>query len=103
MLEPSGCLIPGKPRRIADITDGASSTLLLIEAGEDRAAPWMAPRDADESILLGFPAAKLNHAGVTNAVFVDGSVSFLKADTPTWILRALTTVAGGEAVGAFSY
>jgi type II secretory pathway pseudopilin PulG len=102
-LDPGGCLIPGKPRRIADVTDGLANTLLVIEAGDDRAVPWMAPRDADESVLLGLSAAKLHHAGGTHAAFADGAVRFLKAKTPPPILRALATAAGGEVVSTDSY
>lgn len=101
-LEPGGCLMSGEPRRIADVTDGAATTLLVIEAGDERAVPWMAPRDADESVVLGFPSAKLHHSGM-NAAFVDGRVSFLRADISPQILRALTTTAGGEAVDPDSF
>ncbi len=102
-LEPGGCLIPGKSRRLDEVTDGAANTLLMIEAGDDRAVPWTSPRDADESVLSGLATAKLHHPGGTHAAFADGAVRFLKATTRVPILRALTTAAGGEVVSTDSY
>src|SRR5262249_54869484 len=49
---PNGCLIPKQPRRLAEITDAHESTLIVIEAGEENAVPWMAPVDADELLVL---------------------------------------------------
>lgn len=102
-LDPGGCLSPGKSRRLADVSDGTANTLLIIEAGDDRAVPWMAPKDADESVLTGFASAKLHHSGGAHAAFADGAVRFLKARTPLPILRALTTAAGGEVISSDSY
>lgn len=41
-LEPGGFLSPAKSRRLADVSDGTANTLLIIEAGDDRASPgWL--------------------------------------------------------------
>ena len=78
---PDGCFLPGQPRRLAEITDAHESTLMVIEAGEENAVPWMAPVDADESLVMSLgPTTKLHHAGGMNACFVDGHVRFLKAE-----------------------
>ncbi len=96
---PTGCLIPGQPRRQAEITDDHGSTLLVIEAGEEHAVPWMAPVDADESLVLSLGSnARRHHAEGENACFVDGHVRFLKAVTPAETLRALMSIAGGDEV-----
>ena len=97
---PNGCFLPREPRRLAEITDALGSTLMVIEAGEEFAAPWMAPLDAGESLVMGFgPASKLHHAGGTNVGLVDGSVRFLKANTPARVRRALTSISGNDEVG----
>jgi prepilin-type N-terminal cleavage/methylation domain-containing protein len=94
---PNGCLAPKEPRRLAEVTDAHESTLLLIEAGEEHAVPWMAPVDADESLVLSLgPNTKLHHAGGMNACLLDGSVLFLKADTPARVRRALVSIAGDD-------
>src|SRR3954454_19754130 len=49
---PNGCLLPGRPRRLAEITDSPGTTLMVIEAGVENAAPWMAPVDSDEALVL---------------------------------------------------
>jgi prepilin-type processing-associated H-X9-DG protein len=104
VVGPSACFHRNRPRRLAEITDGTNSTLMVIDASAHNAVHWMAPMDADESVVLGFgPATKLNHAGGTNACFVDGSVRFLKATMPAAVRRALVSVAGNDPVGSDEY
>jgi prepilin-type processing-associated H-X9-DG protein len=97
IVAPNGCLIPKESRRLAEITDTHDSTLMVIEAGEENAVPWMAPEDADESLMMSLGSTtKLHHAGGTNACFVDGHVTFLRADTPAEALRALMSISGND-------
>ncbi len=92
-----GCFNPREPRRLEEITDAHGSTLMVIEAGEEHAVPWMAPVDADEFLLMSLgPTTKLHHAGGTNAGLVDGSVRFLRAKTPAPVRRALMTISGKD-------
>jgi prepilin-type processing-associated H-X9-DG protein len=94
---PNGCFIPRESRRLAEITDAHESTLMVIEAGEENAVPWMAPVDADESLVMSLgPTTKLHHTGGTNACFVDGRVTFLKANTPAMVRRALMSISGND-------
>jgi prepilin-type processing-associated H-X9-DG protein len=93
---PDGCFSPGAPRRLAEIT-ATSSTLMVIEAGDENAIPWMAPMDANESLVMSLgPATKFHHVGGMNACFVDGSVRFLKASTPAAALRALMSISADD-------
>jgi prepilin-type processing-associated H-X9-DG protein len=97
IVGPDGFLAPGRPRRSEEITDGLSSTLAVIEAGDEAAVPWMAPLDAGAAALMKLGArAKLHHAGGTNVALADGSVKFLKADTPAPMRRALLSISGGD-------
>jgi hypothetical protein len=94
---PNGCFRPGEGRRLAEITDPHGATLLVIEAGEENAVPWMMPADADEPLVLSLGlASRLHHAGGMNAGLVDGSIRFLKASTPSKVRRALISVSGSE-------
>ena len=77
---PGGCFDPTRPRRLAEITDGTSSTLMVIEVGEEDAVPWMAPVDADEAMVTDFGSTtKVHHPGGVNACLVDGSVQIGRA------------------------
>ena len=97
VVAPNGCLLPKEPRRLAEITDARELTLTVIEADEENAVPWMAPVDADETLVMSLgPTTKLHHAGGTQACLVDGSVRFLKASTPAEVRRALISISGND-------
>jgi prepilin-type processing-associated H-X9-DG protein len=101
---PNGGLLPKESRRLADITDAHDSTIMVIEASEENAVPWMAPVDADETLVMNLgPTTKLHHAGGMNAGFVDGSVRFLKTSTPAMVRRALMSISGNENVTSDQY
>jgi len=99
VVGPNACFLPSDSRRLAEIGDEHGSTLMLIEADDEHAVPWMAPVDADESLVLSLgPTTKLHHSGGFNACLVDGSVRFLKASLAADVRRALLSIAGGENV-----
>lgn len=99
IVGPNDCFLPNESRRLADITDDQSSTLTIIEAGEEDAVPWMAPKDADESLMMRLgPNTHLHHPGGTNVGLVDGSVRFMKATIPAEVRRAIMSISGGEHV-----
>jgi prepilin-type processing-associated H-X9-DG protein len=97
IVAPNCCLMATHPRRLADITDAHELTLMVIEAGVQNAVPWMAPVDADDSLVMSLgPTTKLHHERGTNGCFVDGSVRFLKADTTAAVRRALMSNSGND-------
>ena len=97
VVGPDSCLTVGKSRHLAEITDAHDATVMIIEADDEHAVPWMAPVDAEESVFLGLgPSAKFHHAGGMNAGFADGSVRFLKATTPADVRRAMVTISGHD-------
>jgi prepilin-type processing-associated H-X9-DG protein len=101
---PNGCLVPAKGRRLSEITDTHESTLMVIDAGAENAVPWMAPVDADESLVLSIgPKTKLHHAGGTNACLVDGSVRFLKTNIRPSVRHALMTISGNDTPAAYEW
>ena len=90
---------PGVYRRMDDMADGISRTLTTIEVDLERSQPWMKPVDADKALVMSLgPESKLCHGDGMHVGFVDGSVSFLSADTSAEDRRALITVAGGDSV-----
>jgi prepilin-type processing-associated H-X9-DG protein len=86
----------GKGRRLADIKDGLSHTIMLVEANDERAVPWTKPEDWEcdpEHPLAGLGDA---HPGGFNVAFADGSGSFIRKDIDPKTFYALLTIAGGE-------
>jgi prepilin-type processing-associated H-X9-DG protein len=99
VVTPNSAIQADKPRRVAEITDGASKTLMVIEVDADHAVPWMSPVDADEKTVLRIgPTSKLAHPGGVHAAFVDSHVAFLREDLPTAQRRALISSAANDEV-----
>jgi hypothetical protein len=83
-------------RKVQDITDGLSNTIMVVEA--DMSVPWTKPEDLDYNV--DFPMAGLGHAhpGGFIAMLSDGSVRFLLDSIYVDVLRGLMTINGGEPV-----
>jgi hypothetical protein len=83
-----------KPARIADITDGTSNTIMLVELANS-GAHWAEPKDLDIATLAGgLPPG--NHPGGNEVGLFDGSVRFVAKKNDPQALRALLTRSGGE-------
>lgn len=96
---------PGdKTTKFSDFKDGVANTILLVEV-ENSGIHWMEPRDLEFSTLsLGdrspaVPAVSSPHPRGPGVVFAD-SIAAYRIRQPLRIetLRALLTIAGGEAV-----
>ncbi len=95
---------------IAEIADGTSNTLAVVEAC-GRHIVWNEPRDVDLAStpfkvnLRGtrpFESPSLGssyHRGGVHSLLADGSVRFLSSNIDPVVLQALTTADGGETVG----
>ena len=99
-----GLIFEGKAgRRLQDVTDGTTGTILAVEA--ETAVPWTKPADWTPDLTEdGNPLAGLyfrpGSLGVTLVGFVDGSVRALHEDVDPTVARGLLTVASGEVVDA---
>ena len=86
----------------ANITDGLSNTIMVVEASEEAAVPWTKPEDLDID-----PANPLNKLasnatpGILQALFGDGSVRVISLSVDVNVLNALFTRAGGEVTNGF--
>ncbi len=94
----------------ANITDGTSNTLCVVEAKE--AVPWTKPDteipfDLDARPDVGGKAVLDllggHFPGGLNALFMDGSVRFIKMSINPNVLRALITRDQGEVVSSDSF
>jgi prepilin-type processing-associated H-X9-DG protein len=90
-----------EPLGLRDITDGTSNTIMVLDAGDDRAVEWTKPADwefdPDPAVQSIF---RSHEPGGTNMAFADGSVRFISATIQPATLRALFTRAGGEVIDA---
>ena len=101
-----GTMFPGsRSARFADVTDGLANTLMVVEVANMK-IPWTAPVDLDIGTMSlrvndpNRPGISSPHPGGANTAFGDGKYVFLRDGLPEETLRALITVAGGEAVDA---
>ena len=99
---PGGCFKPTESRKLSEITDSHSSTLMVIEVDEKQAVHWMSPTD---SVDLTFPrpdkGASLPHQRGFQAAFVDFSVHYLRGDIKPETIRALITIDGKDEPGEY--
>ena len=94
--------------RFADLTDGSSNTIAVIEMS-GCGILWTHPRDLDAtqmSFIINGPIAnapRSNHPHGVNALMADGSVRFLGEEMRLQDLKALVTRAGGERIDPPNY
>jgi prepilin-type N-terminal cleavage/methylation domain-containing protein/prepilin-type processing-associated H-X9-DG protein len=102
---PKGAMIYDVAFRVADISDGTSTTLMI---GEDTHFPdmqWINGGNLfDQAFAINQAPAFENdlhsdHAGGVNVLFADGSARFLRETLDLRVLAAICTRAGGEQVG----
>ena len=98
------CVFRGsEPVKITDIIDGASKTLMVVEAAA-AGIPWMKPDDVDVAkhpALGDRDGFSSDHTGGVHGVMGDGSVHYLSNSINAQTLKALFTRDGGETVGPF--
>ena len=102
----AGTIFQGaEPVDIADIIDGTSNTLMVVEV-HDSGTPWMQPvdlnLDAMQFRINGGPTEiRSRHPGGANVAMGDGSVRFISATLDPQTLRNLVTRNDGQVIGDF--
>jgi hypothetical protein len=89
---------PGPPVRFADILDGTSNTLLLLECNPRQAVPWTKPEDL--TIESAAPLMKIirNDQDFIVIATADGAVYKLRANIDPETFKALLSMNGGEII-----
>jgi prepilin-type processing-associated H-X9-DG protein len=81
----------------ADISDGTSNTIMLVE-NPGSSVDWLEPRDitVDEFLTMTSTAVQGGHPGGINVVLCDGSVRFLATPLDPVLAKAMLSPNGGE-------
>ncbi len=89
------CWIVSEVKRFADITDGLSNTICMIESKE--LVPWTEAKDISledaEKMIVGLADGEKILVGM-----YDGSVRYLDNKTPKEVVRGMLTPTGGEVI-----
>jgi hypothetical protein len=94
----NGFFLPTGTRRLSEIIDSPSATLMVVEVSSVNSVHWMQPVDANELTVLSMnERSKLAHENGFHAAFVDGSIRFLRGtDLSQEDRRAMISVAGHD-------
>jgi len=95
MIQPPKEADNGKPNplgsRFADITDGTSNTIMVVEAADERAVPWTKPDDFVPDDMKPIAGLVGLRRGGFNAALGDGSVRLIPAaidpDVLLWLFQ----------------
>lgn len=99
---PNGIFYGSTPRRMGDVRDGSSNTLLIVEVIGEDAVEWMEPKDLAESAFRKqFWCRQSNHTGAIHVLLVDGTVHSLSLDMSSDKIVGLLSIADGEEIGEF--
>ena len=88
---------------LSNIRDGTSSTIGVVHS--KRKFLWASPDDlvVDVKKPLNLANFKNPHSGGFQAMFLDGSIRFIKLSTPESRIRTLLSIAGDEVIPQGSY
>ena len=88
--------------KIAEITDGTSNTILVVDAADSKAVTWTKPDDWETTEKDPWNGLLGHHLDGINACFADGAVRFLKMSIDPTMLWAIITKNGGEVINGDS-
>jgi prepilin-type processing-associated H-X9-DG protein len=100
VVSPRGLVRPDRSATREEAASADRNTILVIEAPEGRAMPWMGAGDDGAEVLMGSDEGC--HPGGVMALFADGSVHFLRIGSlPLDVRRSLITPEADTPPGSF--
>jgi len=100
VVSPKGLVRPDRSATREEAASADRNTILVIEAPEGRAMPWMGAGDDGAEVLMGNDEGC--HPGGVMALFADGSVHFLRIGSlPLDVRRSLITPEADTPPGSF--
>lgn len=86
---------------IADMRDGTSNTIMVVEVDAASSVPWAKPTDVE--IDMGNPLQHMgkSHPGIFHVLLGDGSIHAVSNFIDVDVFRSLLTRDGGEQIGNF--
>jgi hypothetical protein len=95
---PGAIFESGAARKIAEIIDGTSNTILLVEADDSQAVTWTKPDDYTYDPANPKKGLVGHHPGGFLALTSDGAAHFIAETIDPALLVALFTRSGGEMI-----
>jgi hypothetical protein len=89
----------GRGVKLADVTDGTSNTLLLLDVDDEQAVIWTRPDDWQFNPAKPLQGLGGRYKNGFLTAFADGSVRFISSKIDAKTLEALLTRNGGEVIG----
>ena len=88
-------------RRIAEVVDGTSNTIMFLETPDEMAVPWTKPDGGINPEEIEPWQMWGNFPGGFNAGFCDASVHFLSTSLDEELFKNLMKMNDGNVVGGF--
>jgi len=100
IVDSETCFQATTGRKIADVTDGAANTLVIVEANPTDAVHWMEPTDLNlAEFLEAIRNKKSAHFGGHHTISLDNSVRYFPTDSETEFLKASVTPSANDDSG----
>jgi len=97
---PGGMFEDGRGKKIRDITDGTSNTIMIVDSDDQNTVPWT--KNVDFGYSPDAPGKGLRYvAGRTMILLADGSARPISESIAPEVLVKLYTVQGGELIGEY--
>lgn len=84
--------------KLQEITDGTSSTILVVDASDALATTWTKPDDWEVGPDFKIQSLFGHHPDGTNFGFADGATRWLRAGVRPNVVQAMTTRNGNEVI-----